>query len=76
MRAPLVALIAVDDAIIRETAARFGATIVDLHALSIAKGADDPRFISADGLHPNDAGHARIADFVWPTLAHAAGIDN
>ncbi|MBV8281318.1 MAG: SGNH/GDSL hydrolase family protein [Candidatus Eremiobacteraeota bacterium] len=76
LRAPLVILIAVDDTIIRKTAARFGATIVDLHALSVAKGADDPRFISPDGLHPSDVGHARIADFVWPTLAHAAGIDN
>ena len=75
LRAPLVILTAVDDSIIRKTAARFGATIVDLHALSVARGADDQRFISVDGLHPNDAGHARIAEFVWPSLAHAAGID-
>ncbi len=70
LRLPLRYLIDTDDGIQNTLAHKFRATLVD-HALSQKRDADDPRFISGDGLHPNDAGHARIAAFMWPSLRKA-----
>jgi len=52
---------------LREVAARNGARLVDFAAHSVA---GDPRLWSADRLHANSAGHARIA----AALAHALGL--
>ncbi len=68
-RLPLGYLIDIDAGIQEKIARRSGATMIDLHALSQKTHADNPRYISGDGLHPNDAGHARIAAFVWRPLS-------
>ena len=66
LRVPLRLLIALDDTIVDAATSRSGATEIDLHTLSLTSDATNPRFISSDGLHPSDAGHARIARFLWP----------
>jgi lysophospholipase L1-like esterase len=68
---PLARLIAprirVLNAVVRETSARTGAIVVDFAACAVGS---DVRIWSADRIHANAAGHARIAD----ALAHALGL--
>jgi lysophospholipase L1-like esterase len=71
MRLPLSGLVTFDNALVDRIGARRGAVLVDLQSLSRTHDANDPRFISRDGLHPNDAGHARLAAFAWPAVAAA-----
>jgi|GEM_PF-908433 len=74
LRSPIRSIVALDDALVERMARNRNAAILDLLSLSRLPDADDPRFISSDGLHPNDAGHARIAAYAWPIVAGALGI--
>jgi lysophospholipase L1-like esterase len=47
--------------VIASTSARYGATVVDLHA-RWQEVADHPEYLSADGFHPSSEGYARLAD--------------
>jgi len=47
--------------VIADTAARHGATVVDLYA-SWQEVADHPEFLSQDGFHPSTEGYARLAE--------------
>jgi lysophospholipase L1-like esterase len=58
-RAIPAALIATLNASIQNIAVAQGALVVDLFT---AIGADIPRYIGADGLHPTEAGYRRIAE--------------
>jgi len=71
MRLPLSKIITFDNALVENIGAHRQAGLIDLEALSRTRDANDARFISPDGLHPNDAGHARLADFAWPAFATA-----
>jgi lysophospholipase L1-like esterase len=73
-RSPIRSLVAFDDSLVERLARNRDAVIVDLLSLSRLPDADDPTFISRDGLHPNDAGHARIAAYAWPIVAGALGV--
>jgi lysophospholipase L1-like esterase len=73
----------VDNTIVDRIAARSGAEILDLHRLTLDGDAQVPglkkislqefaqRYVSFDGLHPNDRGYALLADFAWPSIARA-----
>jgi lysophospholipase L1-like esterase len=54
-----LALVQALNAQIRSTALGEGAVLVDLYG---ALGSDVARYIGADGIHPTEAGYARIAD--------------
>ena len=58
---------AFNEAIARQ-AQRYRVPLVDLAALSI-----EPDLVSADGFHPSNAGHARIAQLFLDTLAPGLG---
>lgn len=49
----------------RDIAAREGATLVDLYAAMLP---DATRYIGVDGLHPNEAGYARIAELFFQSI--------
>jgi lysophospholipase L1-like esterase len=49
----------------RDVAAREGAVLVDLYALLMP---DVHRYIGVDGLHPNEAGYARIAELFFNAI--------
>jgi lysophospholipase L1-like esterase len=49
----------------RDAAAREGAVLVDLYA---AMTPDVTRYIGVDGLHPNEAGYARIAELFFNAI--------
>ena len=73
----------VDNAIVDRVALRSGAEILDLHRLTLDGDDRMPglakislhefaqRYVSFDGLHPNDRGYAMLADFAWPSVARA-----
>jgi acyl-CoA thioesterase I len=48
-----------------EAARRHHAALVPFMLRGIA---DHPEFMQADGLHPNERGHALVLDNVWPVL--------
>jgi lysophospholipase L1-like esterase len=50
---------------IRDIAVRDGATLVDLYTAILP---DVQRYIGVDGLHPNEAGYARIADLFFQSI--------
>ncbi len=50
---------------IRDAAAREGAVLVDLYAALMP---DVTRYIGVDGLHPNEAGYARIAELFFNAI--------
>lgn len=52
----------------RAVAANEGATLVDLYALMLP---DAARYIGIDGLHPNEAGYARMADLFFQAIQGA-----
>jgi lysophospholipase L1-like esterase len=70
-RFPIRAIVAFDDSLVERLARNRNAAILDFLSLSRQPDADEPAFISSDGLHPNDAGHARIAAYAWPIVATA-----
>jgi lysophospholipase L1-like esterase len=49
----------------RDVAAREGAVLVDLYAAMLP---DVFRYIGVDGLHPNEAGYARIAELFFQAI--------
>jgi lysophospholipase L1-like esterase len=49
----------------RDVAAREGAVLVDLYSAMLP---DVQRYIGVDGLHPNEAGYARIADLFFQAI--------
>ena len=49
----------------RDMAAREGAVLVDLYAAMLP---DVQRYIGVDGLHPNEAGYARIAELFFQAI--------
>jgi lysophospholipase L1-like esterase len=49
----------------RDMASREGAVLVDLYAAMLP---DVTRFIGVDGLHPNEAGYARIAELFFQAI--------
>lgn len=52
----------------RAVAANEGATLVDIYALMLP---DASRYIGIDGLHPNEAGYARMADLFFQAIQNA-----
>ena len=52
---------------IDQTAAKYGAVTVDLHAIRVL---DDPRLWAADRIHMNSEGHRRVAEAVLEALGH------
>lgn len=67
-------LVETDNLFITAMAKHRGATILDLYAASTLPEAGRRDYISSDGLHPNDAGQARLAAYVWPSIAQVAGL--
>lgn len=57
------------NAAIARQAQRYRVPLVDLFAQPV-----DPALVSADGYHPNNAGHARIAQLFLDTLLRALGL--
>lgn len=58
--------------VIAASAARHGATLVDLYA-DAPEQARHPEYVSGDGFHPSTAGYRRIADLVLKEIhAHVA----
>ena len=53
--------------VIADTAARHGATLVDLHA-QWQEIAQHPEYVSADGFHPSDEGYQALADLFATAL--------
>ncbi len=52
----------------RRVAEQEGVTLVDLYTLMLP---DAQRYIGVDGLHPNEAGYARIADLFFQAIQTA-----
>jgi lysophospholipase L1-like esterase len=52
----------------RAVAANEGAPLVDLYALMLS---DASRYIGLDGLHPNEAGYARMADIFFQAIQNS-----
>ena len=52
----------------RRVAEQEGVTLIDLYALMLP---DAQRYIGVDGLHPNEAGYARIADLFFQAIQTA-----
>jgi lysophospholipase L1-like esterase len=50
---------------LRQVAASEGAVLVDIHAGRLT---DLTRYIGVDGLHPTEAGYARIADIFFQAI--------
>jgi lysophospholipase L1-like esterase len=71
MRLSLAGIVSYDNALVERIGSRRKAALIDLQALSRTREGYDPRFISRDGLHPNDAGHLKLADFAWPVVNRA-----
>jgi acyl-CoA thioesterase-1 len=65
---PLDAQVAQWNAVIAETTARHGATLVDLFA-RWQDVADHPEYLSADGFHPSSEGYQRLAATFSQALA-------
>lgn len=55
---------------IERVAARHGVHLADLQAAGRSVG-DPATLFCADGLHPSDDGHERIAEAVWPAIERA-----
>ena len=53
------------NAAVRRLSAELGVPLVDVHADFVAVGAES---LLLDGMHPNDAGHERIAELLVPVL--------
>ena len=69
---PLRAEVNAWNAMIGETAARHGATLVDLHA-HWQEIAQHPEYLSADGFHPSTEGYQALADAFAGALQAGAG---
>jgi lysophospholipase L1-like esterase len=52
----------------RTVAAQSGATLIDFYALMLPEA---DRLIGIDGLHPNEAGYAKMADIVFQAIQSA-----
>jgi len=64
---PLRAEVDAWNTVIADTAARHGATLVDLHA-QWQEIAQHPEYVSADGFHPSDEGYQALADLFATAL--------
>ncbi len=64
------ARIAAFDAAFRELAERYGAVLADLGEILPASATTEEvaSLFSYDGVHPNNRGHARMADVFWPGI--------
>jgi acyl-CoA thioesterase I len=51
-----------------EIAARHGAAVFDVFAVTSKELPQHPEYFSADGFHPSDEGYALWADQMWPTV--------
>jgi acyl-CoA thioesterase I len=71
-RAPLRAEVDAWNAVIADTAARHGATLVDLHT-HWQEIAQHPEYVSADGFHPSTEGYQALADAFSEALQTGAG---
>jgi hypothetical protein len=71
MRFSLAGIVSYDNVLVERIGSRRKAALIDLQALSRTREGYDPRFISRDGLHPNDAAHLKLADFAWPVVNRA-----
>ena len=56
-------------AVYRDLASRHGVALIPFLLAGVA---GDARLNQADGIHPNAAGAARVADLVWPYVERAA----
>jgi acyl-CoA thioesterase I len=70
--APLRAEVDAWNAVIADTAARHGATLVDLHT-HWQEIAQHPEYVSADGFHPSTEGYQALADAFSEALQTGAG---
>jgi acyl-CoA thioesterase-1 len=59
--------------VIAEGAARHGALLVDLRALS-REQSEHPEYVSTDGFHPSSEGHVRLAELFWAVLQANGGL--
>ncbi len=57
------------NASIGQVAQQYGAAFVPLYSLSLQNAGRTRTLLSPDGLHPNDAGYALMADAVYPAIA-------
>jgi len=64
------------NAIFKELGAKYNAELADIGEMFDGSMEDDEvdRHFSFDGVHPNNAGHARFADMFWPTIERVLGI--
>jgi lysophospholipase L1-like esterase len=51
-----------------EIAARYGATVFDVHSITKAELPSHPEYFSSDGFHPSDKGYELWASEMWPTV--------
>ena len=58
---------------LEEIAARHGVTVFDIYTITTRELASHPKYFSADGFHPSDAGYELWAQEMWPTLARVLG---
>jgi len=61
------------NAVFRQLAARYGAQLVDIGRMfdGLSSQSEINRLFSFDGIHPNNAGHTRIAEIFWPAIWRA-----
>lgn len=60
---------------LEEVAARHGATVFDVYAVTHEELPKHPEYFSADGFHPSDQGYELWAETMWPTIARIVGIE-
>ncbi len=58
--------------VIAETAARHGATVIDINA-NWQELAEHPEYVSSDGFHPSAEGYRRLAELFWAVIAPGLG---
>jgi lysophospholipase L1-like esterase len=71
--APLQAEVDRWNSAIAQTAARHGATVVDLFG-RWQEVADHPEYLSGDGFHPSSEGYARLADVFGEAIIHPPAV--
>ncbi|MBC8873028.1 MAG: SGNH/GDSL hydrolase family protein [Planctomycetes bacterium] len=61
------------NAVFRSLAGKHGAELVDIGVIldEATEQAEVDALFSFDGIHPNNAGHARVADVFWPAIKQA-----
>lgn len=67
--------VAAFNAVFRSLAEKYDVELVNIGAIldKTMEQKDIDALFSFDGIHPNNAGHARIADTFWPTIKDAIG---